>query len=109
MQWNGRQWEDNTHNSDCLKTLLFFSLNTPTTCWYTFFPHQPLNQGITVCVFLVSTVRDLLERTVIHGEGNSLLIVGSQGCGKSWVCDIMDQSEYVVSSTTIATFFSYNN
>ena len=44
---------------------------------------------VILCLFYISTVRQLLERTVVNGEGNSLLIIGSQGCGKSWVCNFM--------------------
>ena len=32
-----------------------------------------------------STVKCLLERTILSSEGNSLLIIGPRGCGKSWV------------------------
>lgn len=32
-----------------------------------------------------STVHDLLQRTILHGEGNSLLVIGPRGCCKSWV------------------------
>ena len=58
---------------------------------FLFFPSTIFSEELrnyNLCLSLVSTVKDLLERTVISGEGNSLLIVGSQGCGKSWVCDI---------------------
>ena len=31
------------------------------------------------------TVQGLLERTILHGEGNSLLVIGPRGSGKTWV------------------------
>ena len=34
----------------------------------------------------------LLERTILQSEGNSVLIIGPRGCGKTWVsrvwCDV---------------------
>lgn len=33
----------------------------------------------------VSTIRSLLEHTILNGEGNSLLLIGPRGSGKSWV------------------------
>ena len=38
------------------------------------------------------TVKSLLERTILHGEGNSLLIIGPRGSGKSWVSSTAMQS-----------------
>lgn len=34
------------------------------------------------------TVTQLLQRSVHHGESNSLLVIGPRGVGKSWVVNI---------------------
>jgi len=35
-----------------------------------------------------SHVRDLVSRTILLGESNSLLVVGPRGCGKSMVINL---------------------
>jgi origin recognition complex subunit 4 len=34
---------------------------------------------------VLGTVQQVLERTIVESEGNSLLIIGPRGCGKTWV------------------------
>ena len=38
-----------------------------------------------LALYLRRTVQQLLERTILQGEGNSLLIIGPRGSGKTWV------------------------
>ena len=39
-----------------------------------------------LCSFNVHReLQELLQRTVSHGEGNSLLVIGPRGSGKTWV------------------------
>ena len=35
--------------------------------------------------FVFRTVTQLLEQSIQYGEGNSLLLIGPRGVGKSWV------------------------
>ncbi len=36
-----------------------------------------------ICYF--SVIKDLLEHTILRGEGDSMVIVGDSGVGKTWV------------------------
>lgn len=45
----------------------------------------PRNFQTLTLTTIHSTVKCLLERTILQNEGNSLLIIGPRGCGKTWV------------------------
>ena len=50
-----------------------------------FFPRFFQNHKTRHTSHTFRTVQGLLERTILHGEGNSLLVIGPRGSGKTWV------------------------
>ena len=66
-----------------VRTLLYYATNDGAASAA---QHAVLPLIFKLCIIIhCSTLKDLLERTIVHGEGNSLLIIGPRGCGKSWV------------------------